>query len=65
MVSVLETLKSIQQNGARLMEALSKMAFEQHNICTSLISLTNAYIEVHKGEHPSVENFHLSQSASQ
>ena len=62
MVGVLEVLKNIQQNQVRMMDALSKMTVEQHNICTSLMSLTNAYIEVHKGEHPSVENFHLSQS---
>ena len=61
MSQAIDLLKNIQQTQEKMLETLSKVANAQQNIYTSLISLTNAYIEVHKKEHPSVENFHLSQ----
>ena len=61
----MEVLRSIQQTQVEMRDALVKIAAETHDICVSLMSLTNAYVEVHKHEHPNVENFHLSQSYSQ
>ena len=43
-----------------IQESLTKIVTEQHNLCLSLMSFTNAFIEVHKNEHPSIEEFHLS-----
>ena len=61
----IESMQRMEKTQLEMQSTLTKMVLEQHNVCLSLMALTNAYIEVHKKEHPNVEQFHLSLPSSQ
>ena len=65
MAQGVEALQAIQQSVSGIQQSAAQMAVNQNDLCVTMISLANAYIEVHKKEHPEVEKFHLSQRSSQ
>lgn len=57
-----DVLNTMEKTQAAIQDALVKMGGDVRDLCLAVMSLTNAYVEVHKKDHPAVANFHLSQS---